>query len=155
MHLVPIGSFPASLVRRLAHRLDCSVAGEPLDPAFAFNSARGQYDSTALLDHLPTGAVGLIGADLFIPILEFVFGEAYLGGHRAIVSACRLQQEFYGLPPDPDLLLDRLVKEVLHEWGHARGLRHCLDYQCAMSAAHSVELIDLKDPTYCLHCQRL
>ena len=48
--------------------------------------------------------LGITSLDLYIPILTFVFGEAQVGGECAVVSAHRLTQEFYGLPPDPDLL---------------------------------------------------
>ena len=72
--------------------------------------------------------------DLMIPILEFVFGEAELGGLRRIVSTYRLRQEFYGLPPDPALSIERTIKEARHEWGHALGLRHCRRFDCVMRA---------------------
>ena len=94
----------------------------------------------------------MTSTDLFIPILEFVFGEAQLGGRRAILSTFRLRQEFYGLPPDTDLMAERAVKEALHEWGHALGLRHCPRYDCAMHASHSIELLDLKGNGYCAQC---
>ena len=97
--------------------------------------------------------LGVTGADLYIPILTFVFGEAQMGGPCAIVSFHRLQQQFYGLPPDPNVLMDRLVKEAVHEVGHTFDLTHCEDYSCAMAASHAVEWIDLKEPTLCSSCQ--
>ena len=70
-----------------------------------------------------------------------------------MVSSHRLRQEFYGLPADPRLLHERLLKEAVHELGHTLNLSHCEDYQCAMAPSHGVEWIDLKSPTYCPTCR--
>ena len=72
-----------------------------------------------------------------------------------VVSAHRLRQEFYGLPTDPELLHERLLKEALHELGHTYGLRHCPDYTCVMSASNGVERIDLKRAEFCPACTQL
>lgn len=125
------------------------------DPAFAYGERRAQYDSTRLLERLPRGAVALTELDLCIPILEYVFGEAELGGRRGIVSTHRLRQEFYGLPANRALLIERIVKEVRHEWGHAIGLRHCRRFDCVMRASPSVDQIDVKGDQLCEDCQAL
>jgi archaemetzincin len=91
-------------------------------------------------------------ADLYVPVLTFVFGEAQLGGPRAIVSAHRLREEFYGLPRDEKKLDARLAKEALHELGHTLGLRHCDDWRCVMASSHAVERLDLKEAQYCRQC---
>ncbi len=142
----------------------CTIHTENVDAAFAFDSLRGQFHSSEILKRLkklPAGEtwrlLGVTESDLFIPILTFVFGEAQLGPANAcaaVVSMHRLRQEFYGLPTEPQLLADRLLKESLHELGHTLGLRHCLDYQCVMSSSHSVENIDLKLPQFCPKCAR-
>jgi len=98
--------------------------------------------------------LGVTAADLYIPILTFVFGEAQLRGQCALVSLHRLRQEFYGLPADPGLLRERLLKEAVHELGHTLELTHCDDYGCVMAASHSVEWIDLKGAVPCSVCQR-
>ena len=103
---------------------------------------------------LPERTLGVTAVDLFVPVLSFVFGEAQLGGKAALVSICRLQQEFYGLPPDDEMLTGRLLKEAVHELGHTYGLRHCDDWQCAMSSSHAVEKIDAKTPELCTRCRR-
>jgi archaemetzincin len=96
--------------------------------------------------------LGVTEHDLYIPILTFVFGEAQLEARGALVSLHRLRQEFYGLPADSQLLAQRLLKESIHELGHTLGLRHCADYQCAMSPAHAVERIDVKLAEFCAAC---
>jgi archaemetzincin len=96
--------------------------------------------------------VGITELDLYIPILTFVFGEAQLSGAGALVSYHRLRQEFYGLPPDADVLANRLLIETVHELGHTLSLTHCHDYRCAMAPAHAVEWIDIKDSGFCEDC---
>jgi len=131
-----------------------------LDPRLAFHPERGQYHSSEILQamqpYAASGAwrvLGITAVDLYIPILTFVFGEAQIGGPCALVSFHRLNQEFYGLPPDPSLLVERLVKESVHEVGHTFDLTHCDDYSCAMAPSHAVEWIDLKEATLCPNCQ--
>ena len=101
------------------------------------------------------GAViaGTIG-DLFIPVLTYVFGEAELSGHAAIFSIHRLRDEYYGLPPDRDLLFQRALRELWHETGHLFGLVHCRDSFCVMSSAHSIEQVDDKSGRFCQDCAR-
>ncbi len=101
----------------------------------------------------PWRLLGVTSLDLYIPTLTFVFGEAQLHGPCALVSMHRLRQEFYGLPADPRLAAERLLKEAVHELGHTLGLRHCDDYRCAMAPSHAVEWIDLKSPRLCPACQ--
>ena len=97
--------------------------------------------------------LGVCAVDLYIPILTFVFGEAQMGGPCAVVSAHRLRQEFYGLPPDPELFRQRVIKEAVHELGHTLNLTHCEDYRCAMAPSHAVEWIDLKESALCTPCR--
>jgi archaemetzincin len=163
--LVPIGRVErahlTSLAEGLASRLGvaCSIHPDGLDDGFAYNPLRGQYHSTEILKRLvrdvPAEAWRVLGVteqDLYIPILTFVFGEAQVAARGALVSLYRLRQEFYGLPADPPLLAQRVLKESLHELGHTLGLRHCPDYQCVMSPAHAVEKIDLRLTGFCAAC---
>ena len=68
------------------------------------------------------------------------------------VSYHRLRQEFYGLPPDANLLRERLIKEALHETGHTLALTHCEDYECVMAPSHAIEWLDLKESAFCPEC---
>ena len=127
---------------------------------FSHDPGRGQYRSTAILEMLlrllPNDAEKLLavtGRDLFVPVLTFVFGQAQLGGRAAVVSLARLRQEFYGLPPNREVLVERAAKEALHEAGHMFGLVHCTDRNCAMSLATNVRQIDAKQPALCAPCR--
>jgi archaemetzincin len=142
-----------------AFQMPCELLRSPLDPEFAFHAERQQYHSSEILARMQ-GMVerntwrllGITSADLYIPILTFVFGEAQVGGPCALVSLHRLTEEFYGLPKDRPLLRRRLLKESVHEIGHTLNLTHCSDYQCAMAPSHAVEWIDLKDHLLCDAC---
>jgi archaemetzincin len=168
VQLVPVylGS-QASLLPHVAARLErtfgVAVESHPpgFDPEVAYDDTRGQYDSRVLLSHLVrelrpgcARVIGIIGTDLFIPVLTFVFGEAQLAGQAAIVSTHRLGNEPMGLVTRPGQLLDRLVKEAVHELGHTYGLVHCRDGRCVMASSTYVEEIDLKGADFCLDCLR-
>ena len=147
----------AALAR--AFRAPCRVGQRSLDLAFAFDSRRGQYYSSAILQQLERGAgsdarvLGVACCDLYVPVLTFVFGEAQLDGNCAIVSTARLTETFYGLPPRGDLLRERLLKEAVHELGHTFGLRHCPDWRCVMTSSHAVERLDVKTAEFCARCK--
>lgn len=145
----------------LARRLGVSArVNTPIfDIAFAADPVRGQYHSSSVLAALPAPAAGraalaVTEVDLYVPVLTFVFGEAQLGGPRAIVSVHRLRDEYYGQPRDEAKLDARLAKGALHELGHTLGLRHCDDWRCVMASSHAVERLDLKECQYCPQCAR-
>jgi archaemetzincin len=157
-------------VSREDHRMvSASLAGEfglPVRememPAvdFAYDAGRRQYGSIAVLEMLvrlcPDDAGKLLavtGRDLFVPVLTFVFGQAQLGGRVGVVSLARLRQEFYGLEPNREVLVERAAKEALHETGHLFGLVHCADRNCAMSLATNVRQIDGKQAAFCAPCR--
>jgi archaemetzincin len=166
LQLLPIGEFDPRLLRELGpamaetFRVPCEIARLRLDPEFAYHGERQQYHSSEILQAMQRlvtreswRVLGVTGVDLYIPILTFVFGEAQIGGPCGLVSAHRLRQEFYGLPPDAEMLGQRLLKEAVHEIGHTLALTHCEDYQCAMAPSHAVEWIDLKDVSLCEACR--
>ncbi len=131
----------------------------PLDLQPSLVPSRRQYHATlvlaALLRHQPEPSakiVGIVAVDLFSPVLTFVFGQAQFDGPSAVVSTYRLRAEFYGLPPDEGLLVDRAIKECVHELGHAFGLVHCHYYGCVMHASTAVDEVDLKGSVFCRHC---
>lgn len=128
-------------------------------PETAFDPKRKQYQSIEIMKMLAQTApphsrriLGVTEVDLAIPMLSFLFGQAQFDGPVAIVSLCRLHQEFYGLPAQESLLRERTVKEVLHELGHTFGLVHCSDPACAMSLATHIGLVDSKAERFCERC---
>jgi archaemetzincin len=166
LDLVPVYlSDRRQLVSRLARHLE-SIFRVPVrvrppgfDPEICYDTSRGQYNSTLFLKELlgmstgsPSRILGITSVDLFIPILTYVFGEAQVDGTAAVASIHRLRNEAYGLPPDNDLLAQRMGKEATHELGHTHGLIHCPEAACVMHASTYVEEIDLKGPGFCDTC---
>jgi archaemetzincin len=141
-------------------RTPCRIRPEAMDLRFALDERRQQYHSTAILqrlEQLPANGARILAvteADLYVPVLTYVFGEAQLEGDCAIVSTARLREEFYGLPPRLDLLKERLLKEAAHEIGHTFGLRHCADWSCVMASSHAVEVLDVKSAEFCKTCRK-
>lgn len=132
-----------------------------LDLSEFYDPARRQYNGTSLLkkvDNLfgndPEKTIALFKVDLFIPILTYIFGQAYLNGRSGIVSVYRLSNERYGLRADEGLLTDRFRKEVIHELGHMFGLVHCPDPICVMRSSTYVEDIDQKSHSFCSSCRK-
>jgi len=128
-------------------------------PVDAYDPKRRQYQSVELMRMLdqsrPSDASRILGVtevDLSIPMLSFLFGQAQLDGPVALISLCRLRQEFYGLPGEDKVLRERTVKEALHELGHTFGLVHCKEPECVMSLATHVEFVDTKQEQYCTRC---
>lgn len=128
-------------------------------PPDSFDARRQQHSSTRilkwLLDARPASTgkiVGITDADLFIPILTFVYGEAQLGGAAAVVSTARLLSD-NGFRPDPVMLTSRLTKECIHELGHTFGLLHCPSPRCVMARSVNLVQVDAKDPSLCHDCQ--
>ncbi len=126
-------------------------------PRHALDPRRKQHASGVILRWLlETGpaagkVLGVTDRDLFIPILTYVFGEAQLGGRAAIVSIARLVEdvELVG----PQLLVERLAKEAVHEVGHAFGLLHCDVERCVMGRSPAVREVDEKDADLCAECR--
>lgn len=167
IQLLPLGNLPDGTLAGLCGGLGavfggrCEILRTESPPPRAFHAGRQQYSSTEILAGLaarviPDSArlVAITSSDLYVPVLTFVFGEAQLEGRCAVVSTCRLRQEFYGLPADANRERARLLKEVVHELGHTFGLAHCDNYECAMAPSHAVEWIDLKSSRFCEACRR-
>src|SRR5512133_2324966 len=126
-------------------------------PCHALDPRRKQHASGVILRWLLEAGpgegkvLGITDRDLFIPILTYVFGEAQLGGRAAIVSTARLVEdvELVG----PQLLVERLAKEAVHEVGHAFGLVHCETERCVMGRSPAVGEVDEKSAELCAECR--
>ncbi|MDP2723940.1 MAG: archaemetzincin [Bacteroidales bacterium] len=125
-----------------------------------YNPGRRQYDGNGILkmvaEKAPTNAlktIGLFRVDLFIPILTYIFGQAFLNGNTGIASLFRLKNELYGLEHNNTLQIERFRKVILHELGHTFGLIHCQYPICVMRSSTYVEDIDQKKISFCQNCQ--
>lgn len=132
-----------------------------LDLSEFYDPARRQYDGNRLLlkidsedasDNCKT--LGIFNVDLFIPILTYIFGQAFLNGRCGIASIYRLSNERYGIKKDEKLFIDRIRKEIIHELGHTFGLIHCQNPTCVMRSSTYVEDIDQKNHQLCHKCKK-
>jgi archaemetzincin len=81
--------------------------------------------------------LGIVAHDLYVPGLNFVFGEA--SQRVAVISLTCLRQEFYRLPQDQSLFRKRALTETVHGLGHTYGLGHCENPRCVMFFSNSLE----------------
>jgi archaemetzincin len=167
IYVLAINKVDSTLLEKLSTNLE-KIFGQKirvrqisLDLEFAYNSERKQYYSSAILEKLRDTSseagervLGLLDVDLYVPDLNFVFGEADIVEKLAVISTKRLRPEYYGLPKDEKLLLDRTLKESVHELGHTYGLRHCPDKNCVMYFSNSLQDTDFKSSSFCESCKR-
>jgi archaemetzincin len=163
--LIPIGGVALATLEALRQPLaevfrQGTQVGERIGlPSESWDEQRGQHLASVLLALIPlpeagNRALGVVDVDIFAYGLNFVFGEADIVGKRALISLCRLRQEFYGLSADEKLFGERMVKEVIHELGHTYGLGHCQEPTCVMYFSNSLLDTDLKGKDFCPECER-
>jgi archaemetzincin len=127
---------------------------------FSLDRSRNQLNSTKLLQWFVDNVriethskmLVIVDADAYSAGLNFVFGEAFSNGLIAVVYLPRLKQEFYGLEPNEQLFYERVVKECVHELGHACGLTHCNKARCVMHFSNSLHDTDFKKQSFCDTC---
>lgn len=144
----------------------CEISGKTIPlPDKAYNHVRRQFLSEILLSEVlkfameserdigeSCVALGVTSADIYAPGMNFIFGEAQCPGKSAIISLFRLRPEFYGENPNRDLLVDRAIKEAIHELGHVFGLRHCENPSCVMFFSLHIGMTDRKTRRFCKKC---
>jgi len=168
IYVLPIGAIDQRALQSLSAGIklkfnhQCSILENIDVPLYAFDSKRNQYSSTEILKKIaglaPNDVLKILGVtdvDLFIPVLTFVFGQAQLNGRVSIISLHRLRQEYYGLPANGLLLIERAIKEAIHEIGHTFGMTHCSDNKCVMYFSNSVRNVDIKTDNFCNSCLKL
>ncbi len=166
--LVSFAHFEESYLKQIASLVSketgqkVAIREGHLDLGEYFDPARRQYNADRILKAVDSvygddnyRTVGLFNVDLFIPILTYIFGQAYLNGRTSIASIYRLGNEGYGMKRDDDLMLERFSKEVIHELGHTLGLVHCHYPSCVMRAGTYAEDIDQKGTAFCRECQTM
>jgi archaemetzincin len=167
--LLPVEQVNHSFLSKICQELTkiftnstCTVIGESLKVSEkAYDKERGQYNSNVILGQIQLFSeaqgtfqrvLGVADVDLFVPELNFVFGEAYTLGATGLISLFRLKPEFYGQTPDEKVFLERTLKEAVHEIGHTLGLGHCPNSSCVMHFSNSIADTDKKQSLFCKQC---
>jgi archaemetzincin len=165
LYLAPLKFSNTGLIRTIKttvenyfHR-EVKILHLDMDVESAYSAERSQYYSTKLIaqaiplcQEINGKIILLADFDLYIPIFTFLFGEAMLNGKLSIVSLCRLHEEFYTGNTDEVVLIERAMKEILHELGHNFGLYHCENWDCVMHSSAGIEEVDIKGGSYCREC---
>jgi archaemetzincin len=169
IYLVPVGDIEKTILESLAKELEKAFGcGAEIQermslPQETYNEKRGQYSSSRILQKTHSfieakkqeKVLAIADVDLYVEGLNFVFGEAELGGQFAIISLARLRQSFYGLPENRALFMERAAKEAVHELGHVYGLEHCPDSSCVMHFSNSLMDTDKKKVSFCARCRQI
>jgi len=167
INIIKIGEIPNKLLQDLIPRLlkrygtlveGCQIGASLELPTAAYDPHRMQYRAEIVLErvlHRMGGedkVLALTDVDLYVPRLNFVFGQAQCPGTVALISLRRLDPTLYGGPPDYELLLRRATKETIHELGHTFGLNHCSSPRCVMTFSNSIFEVDEKKAEFCERC---
>ena len=135
-----------------------------MPPAHLHDTRRKQWISDKILDwllrnHNPdsdTKVLAICNFDAYSGDLNFVLGEAHLGGRVAAIYIPRLRQELYVKKSDANKLVEqRVIKEAVHELGHAFGLTHCEKSRCVMHFSNSLQDTDFKHYIFCERCNKI
>ena len=164
--LISFGYFDESFLKNVAEAVkheflsSVNIKEGHLDISEFYDPIRRQYNGTKLLKEVENKfssdsakTLGLFSVDLFIPILTYIFGQAFLNGRSGIASLYRLSNERYGMSTNDNIIFERFKKEVIHELGHTFGLVHCHIPTCVMRSSTYVEDIDQKSAGICVKCR--
>jgi len=170
IRIIPIGSLPQQILEAIQTELEsrleakCRVMEKQDMPKESYNQWRKQYNAEVVMNIVSSSLSAkfidksiptliLTDADLYYSGLSFIFGLEDPAKSTAIVSIARLKSEFYNGRPNSQRLLERTVKEVIHEMGHYIGMEHCHNNYCVMCFSPSVQDVDTKDKSFCKECK--
>ncbi len=163
IEIVPVGSISTTILQKLPQTIEekfpgreVKIATQGLEhPDYAYSPKRKQYQAGPIIEALSRynaqveRVLGIVDLDLFTPGLNFIFGQAQIGGPAAIIALARLHAEFWGQHANPQLFQERTIKEAIHELGHTYGLEHCTHPTCVMYFSNMLEETDRKSEQFC------
>lgn len=173
IYIVPVGDVDEKylplLVPKLERRFTTNVY-LALDkkveiPDYSYNPERQQYIAMYILTEMVRSLkfegdykiLGVCNVDLYVPEsdLAFVFGQAIRNGKAALISMLRMDPRSYvGGKPNDELLVQRMIKEAIHELGHCFGLDNVYEPECVMYLPRDLKELDRKTDNFCLISQQ-
>lgn len=174
IYIVPVGKMNAELLSLLIPKLETRFTTKvhlALDkrmpiPEDAYDYDAKKYVAMYILTELmkvdvPEDAkiLGVANVDIFVPQqdTDFIFGQHHFGknGKAAIISTYRMDPFSYvDGKRDDELLIQRMMKEAVHELGGVFGLQNCDEPECAMYLPRNLKTLDRKTDSFCLYCQK-
>ena len=174
IYIIPLGDVDEKYLRPLIPKLEkrfttevhLDLDGRMPNPDYAYDYEAKKYVAMYLLTEMnklevPGNAkmLGVTGVDIFMPESDFpfIFGQAHIGrtGKAAVISMLRMDPKSYvGGKPDDELLIQRMMKEAIHELGHVFGLRNSADPGCVMYLPRDLRGLDRKSDSFCLESQK-
>jgi archaemetzincin len=168
--LQPVGPVPAGIMESLQARLGVQfedlrfeLAPKPLSlPMHTFDKPRNQFRSPQVINWIEENCgasdydkiLAICDADAYSGSLNFVLGEAQLGGKVAVVYLKMLRTDTKDSRVDEELFFQRAHKESVHELGHIFGLEHCSLRTCAMYFSNAIADTDFKIEQMCQSCTK-
>jgi archaemetzincin len=146
------------------HSSSFQTSAATMPPTNLYDRHRKQWISNKILEWLlqnnnpdrNTKVLAICDFDAYSGELNFVLGEAHFGGRVAAIYIPRLRHELYVKKSDPNKLFEqRVVKEAVHELGHAFGLTHCEKSRCVMHFSNSLQDTDSKHYMFCERCNNI
>ncbi len=160
IYLVSFGQIQPGLLNDLSEELGNRLTYPVVSnyrhtiPEDALNQERRQYMASTFLSKLRrvTGTdssklLGITEVDLYSTGLNFVFGQADVGGKASVISLARLHPQ--NADDKNGLFQERILKEAVHELGHTFGLEHCRDHHCVMHFSNGIAQTDIKSASFC------
>lgn len=168
--LLPLGPVAENLMRSLQTRLSqqfeelrFELAANSLSlPTQFIDTSRNQFRSPQVIDWVERNfsssgydrILAICDSDAYSGNLNFVMGEAQLGGAVAAVYFKTFRSKLTISDIGNDLFLQRIHKESIHELGHLFGLEHCPKNTCVMYFSNSLSDTDFKNYHMCESCNR-
>ncbi len=163
LKIIPFGKVPIEVLDAIAEELQSAygifaIIDNPLGlPKEFFNPVRHQFQSDKVLDFISNRfrerTLAVTDSDIYTEKLSFIFGHAQVGGTASLISIHRLDPMLYKKQDKEGILIERSVKEAVHEIGHVLGLEHCDNTDCVMSFSNTVFDVDKKSKGLCERCK--
>ncbi|MCK4729855.1 MAG: hypothetical protein KAT28_00905 [Candidatus Aenigmarchaeota archaeon] len=160
LDIVPMGDIDEKTIEALKLRLKdrnflVRVYAKTELPKTSLNVYRKQYNADVIIDtlrNLKGTIIAITDADLYTDKLSYTFSTVEYDG-PALISTYRIKPEYYQEKPNFNLLIDRLVKEVIYSTGRIKGLEDCQHPRCLMHKITCAKDIDFEVMDFCKECK--